>query len=269
MANNHDWPGRSVTSKVVSLLSAFSSDAQELSLNGLARRSDLPLSTAYRLASELVESGILERESRGSYRIGLRLWEIGSLAPRGLTIRDTALPFMQELHKTTQENVHLAVLDGYEALYVTKISGHRSITSKARIGQRLPLHATGVGKVLLAFSPRSLFREILARGLTPYTPRTIVAPGQLSKALAEIRRTGIAFSREELTLGAVSVASPVFDRTDSIVAALAVVGRSSGVDLQRLAPGVRMAAMGISRENRIRAVPAGNVMDVARVTSAS
>jgi DNA-binding IclR family transcriptional regulator len=268
MANNHDSsPGRSVTSKVVSLLDAFSSTAQELSLNALARRSGLPLSTAYRLASELVECGLLERESRGSYRIGLRLWEIGSLAPRGLTVRDVALPFMQELHKATHENVHLAILDGYEALYVTKISGRRSVPSKARIGQRLPLHATGAGKVLLAYAPREFFHEVVARGLTPYTPHTIVAPGQLARALAGIRRAGIALSGEELTLGTVSVASPVFDGHESIVAALAVVVRTAGVDLQRLAPGVRMAAMGISRENRIRAVSPGNLDALAQASS--
>jgi len=257
MANNHDSsPGRSVTSKVVSLLTAFSSSAQELSLNALALRSGLPLSTAYRLASELVESGLLERESRGAYRIGLQLWEIGSLAPRGLTIRDIALPFMQELHKATNENVHLAVLDGYEALYVARISGRRSVAQKARLGQRLPLHATGVGRVLLAHAPRTLLHEIVARGLTPHTPHTVVAPGHLARMLAEIRRTGVAFSREELTLGTVSVASPVFDGNESIVAALAVVVRTSGVDLQRLAPGVRMAAVGISRESRVRAIRA-------------
>ncbi len=268
MANNHgSSPGRSVTSKVVSLLDAFSSSAQELSLNALAVGSGLPLSTAYRLASELVENGLLEREGRGSYRIGLRLWEIGSLAPRGLTVRDIALPFMQELHKATNENVHLAVLDGYEALYIARISGRRSVAQKARLGQRLPLHATGVGKVLLAHAPRAFLHEIVARGLTPYTPHTVVAPGRLARMLAEIRRTGIAFSREELTLGTVSVASPVFDRNESIAAALAVVVRTSGVDLQRLAPGVRMAAMGISRENRIRAILPADTFVVAQAGS--
>jgi len=255
-------PGRSVTSKVFLLLDAFSPDARELSLNALARRSGLPLSTAYRLASELVERGALEREGRGAYRIGLRLWELGSLAPRGLTVRDVALPFMQELHKATNENVHLAVLDGYEALYVTRITGRRSVASKARIGQRLPLHATGAGKVLLAHSPREFVQEVLARGLTRYTPHTVIAPGQLRGMLAEIRRTGIAFSREELTLGTVSVAAPVFDANQAVVAALSILARTAGVDLQRLSPGVRMAAMGISRENRVRAVPTGGAPGV-------
>jgi DNA-binding IclR family transcriptional regulator len=256
--NQASSPGQSVASKVVSLLSAFSPARPELSLNAISRESGLPLSTAYRLASELVESGLLERNKPGSYRIGLRLWEIGSLAPRGLTLRDVALPFMQELHKTTNENVHLAVLDGYEALYVMRISGKRSVAAKGRIGGRLPLHATGVGKVLLAYSPPSFVREVVSRGLSRHTPHTVVAPGQLTQMLAEIRRTGIAISNQELTIGTVSVASPVLDASESIVAALAVVVRSAYADVDRLAPAVRMAAMGISRESRARALAPGN-----------
>jgi DNA-binding IclR family transcriptional regulator len=264
MANQDDSsPGRSVTSKVFSLLDAFEPTARELSLNALARRSGLPLSTAYRLASELVECGALERESRGGYRIGLRLWEIGSLAPRALSLREIAFPFMQELHKATNENVHLAIRDGYEALYVVRISGRRSVQTKTRLAQRLPLHATGVGKVLLAHAPREVLQQVLDRGLTRYTPHTIVAPGQLRRALTDIRRTGLAFSREELTLGTVSVASPVFDADQAVVAALSIVVRTAGVDLQRLAPAVRMAAIGISRENRLRAVPADGAAGVA------
>jgi DNA-binding IclR family transcriptional regulator len=260
-------PGRSVTSKVFALLDAFEPSIRELSLNELSRRSGLPTSTAYRLASELVERGAMERESRGSYRIGLRLWEIGSLCPRGLTVRDVALPFMQELHKATQENVHLAVLDGYEALYITRISGRRSVPTKARIGQRLPLHATAVGKVLLANQPREFLHEIVSRGLTRYTPHTIVAPGQLRRTLAEIRRTGVGFSREELTLGTVAVASPILDANRNVAAALSVVVRTSGVDLARLAPGVRMAAMGISRENRVRGVIPEGEFERERISS--
>jgi DNA-binding IclR family transcriptional regulator len=259
MAGNHgSSPGRSVTSKVVALLEAFSPTAPELSLNALARESGLPLSTAYRLASELVDCGLLERNKPGSYRIGLRVWEIGSLAPRGLTIRDVALPFMQELHKSTGENIHLAIRDGYEALYVTRISGKRSVAAKGRIGGRLPLYATGVGKVLLAYSSPEFIQEVVERGLTRYTPHTVVAPGQLMRMLAGIRRTGVAVSNQELTIGTVSIASPVFDASESIVAALAVVVRSAHADIDRLAPAVRMTALGISRESRARAVTPGD-----------
>lgn len=252
--NSTQWRGRSVTSKVVSLLDAFSPTDAELSLNELAGRTGLPVSTTYRLASELVEWGGLERANGSGYRIGLRMWEIGSLAPRGETVRDVALPFMHDLHQATGENVHLAVLDGREALYVEKIAGRRWISPKSRRGGRLPLHATGVGKVLLAYAPPELVDELLAAGLTRYTPHTVVTPGHLRRALAEVRRTGIAFAREEMTLGSTSVAAPIFGANERVVAALAVVQRSRRPDLKRLAPAVRTAAISASRELRARAI---------------
>lgn len=252
--NSTQWRGRSVASKVVTVLDAFSTSAPELSLNELARRTGLPLSTTYRLASELVDWGGLERADGAGYRIGMRLWEIGSLAPRGETVRDVALPFMQDLYQATQENVHLAVLNGHEALYVEKITGRSSVAVKSRRGGRLPLHATGVGKVLLAYSPPEFVGELVAAGLKRYTPYTIVAPGPLRRALGEVRRTGVAFAREELTLGSTSVASPLFGARGSVVAALAVVLRSTKADLRRLAPAVRTAAISVSRELRERAL---------------
>src|SRR5688500_7374307 len=110
------WRGRTVISKVVALLDAFSPAAPELSLGELARITGLPVSTTYRLVSELVEWGGLERAEPAGYRIGMRLWELGVLAPRGGDLREVAMPFMQDLYEATHENVHLAVRDGLEAL---------------------------------------------------------------------------------------------------------------------------------------------------------
>jgi DNA-binding IclR family transcriptional regulator len=248
--DNTKQRGRSVVSKAVSLLDAFSLTAPELSLNELAQRTELPLSTAYRLASELVDWGGLERADGAGYRIGLRLWEIGSLSQRATTVRDVALPFMQDLFLATEENVHLAILNGQEALYVEKITGRRSVRVKSRRGGHLPLHATGVGKVLLAYAPPELFDQLVQAGLKRHTPRTIVAPGQLHRALEEVRQTGVAYAREELTPGVLSVAAPVFDAKEQVIAAMAVVLHSTRADLKRLAPAVRCAAISTSRSLR-------------------
>jgi DNA-binding IclR family transcriptional regulator len=238
--------GRSVTSKVVAILDAFSADAPRLSLQGLAERTGLPQSTTYRLATELVEWGGLERGS-GGYQIGLRLWEIGELARRGEQLRDVAVPFMQDLYEATRENVHLAVLDGHEALYIEKITGRRATRVVTRRGGRLPLHATGVGKVLLAYASEELVAEVLSNSLKRYTPHTITSPAQLRRKLSEVRRTGVAFAVEEISLGAVSVAAPIFSSPSIVVAALALVVRSSRKDVQRLAPAVRATANSLSR----------------------
>jgi DNA-binding IclR family transcriptional regulator len=252
------WRGRSVISKVVSLLDAFTPATPELSLGELARITGLPMSTTYRLASELVAWGGLERADSGAgYRVGMRLWELGVLAPRNATLRDVALPYMQDLYEATRENVNLAVLDGREALYVDTIAGRGAVPVRSRRGGRLPLHATGVGKVLLAHAPERLLQELLEAGLPRYTPHTLVAPGQLRRALAEIRRTGIAYAREEMSLGSLSVASPVTDPRGTVVAALAVVLHSGRGDLRRLGPAVRTAAISTSRALQERALMGG------------
>jgi DNA-binding IclR family transcriptional regulator len=236
-----------VTSKILAILSAFTPEMREQSLNQLAQRSGLPLSTTYRLASALVDGGALEPGTHGGYRVGLRLWEVGSLAVRGLTLRDVAVPFMQDLYEVTHENVHLAVLSGLEALYVEKITGSRSISVKAKEAQRLPLHATGVGKVLLAYADEKVLDEIVAHGLDRHTPHTITNPRQLSRALAAIRKQGFAIGNEEMQLGRVSVAAPIRGPDDEVVAALSIVGRASAIDPGRLVPAVRTASLGISR----------------------
>jgi DNA-binding IclR family transcriptional regulator len=245
--NSTNTPGRTVTSKVTALLDAFSTGRPELTLNELAKITDLPLSTTYRLATELVEWGGLERVDGAGYRVGLRLWEVGSLAPRSTDPREIAMPYMQDLYAATQENVHLAVLDGHEALYIEKIAGRNAVEVKSQRGGRLPLHATGVGKVFLAFGPPTLLDEVMAAGLHRYTAHTIVAPGHLRRAVDGVRRTGTAIAREEMTLGTVSVAAPLLDAHGWAVAALSIVSRTSGTDPQRLAPAVRTAALCASR----------------------
>jgi DNA-binding IclR family transcriptional regulator len=249
VAGAGDRPGRSVVSKAVALLDAFALDEPELSLNELARRTGLPLSTAYRLASELVSWGGLERATGGGYRIGLRLLEIGARAPRGAGLQEIAVPFMQDLFVATGQNVHLAVRDGLEALYIERVTGLRSISVRSRRWGRMPLHATGVGKVLLAYASPELIDRVVSAGLARFTPYTIVAPGHLRRNLAEIRRTGIGFAHEEMTVGRLSVAAPLIDAAGQAVAAMSIVVPTS-VDPQRLAPAVRTAALCASRRLR-------------------
>jgi DNA-binding IclR family transcriptional regulator len=243
--------GRSVVSKAVSLLDAFALDDVELSLNELARRTGLPLSTAYRLANELVSWGGLERAEGGGYRVGLRMLEIGARAPRSSTLHEIVVPFMQDLFVATRENVHLAVTAGHEALYIERVTGLRSIAVKSRRWGRMPLHTTGVGKVLLAYADGDFVDQVIAGGLRRFTPYTIVAPGHLRRNLAEIRRAGVGFAYEEMSVGRVSVAAPLFDANGRAVAALSIVVPTTA-DPQRLAPALRLAALCASRRLRER-----------------
>src|SRR5688572_3506982 len=116
MAGGGSQPGQSVISRVLSVLDAFDVAHPRLTLSGIARRADLPLATTHRLVGELVRWHGLHRGEDGHYEVGLRLWEVGLLAPLHIRLRETALPFLQTLYEATRENVHLAVRDGNEAL---------------------------------------------------------------------------------------------------------------------------------------------------------
>ena len=247
MTRNDALHGKSVISKAVSVLEAFSPAAPRLSLKQLAVSTGLPQSTAHRLASELVAWGGLERVDGGGYQIGLRLWEIGALAVRGESVREIALPFMQDLFDAAHENVQLAILDGTQAVYIERITGRGAVPTVSRPGGRLPLHATGVGKVLLAYGSDDLLAAVLAKELTRYTAHTIVVPGHLRRALTKVRRDGVAFANQEMSMGSVSVASPLLLSEGSAIAALEVVVGADRSDLRRLATAVQATANSVSR----------------------
>ena len=237
--------GGSMAARVLSLLGAYDADAPRLSLSQMAERAGLPLSTAHRLVAELVAWGALVRRPDGRYEIGRRLWDLGLLAPVSLGLREVALPFLQDLSAATGENAHLAVRDGTSALYVERIAGRSAVPIVSRTGSRLPLHATGVGKVLLAHAPEEVVREVLAAA-TRATPYTVVAPGVLRRQLLEVRRRGYAQTAEEMTLGTRSVAVPVRDDDGQVVAALGVVVSATRRDVTRLVPALEVAARGVT-----------------------
>lgn len=240
----------SVASKVAAILSAFSFGTHHLTLAELAKRTGIPTSTAYRLATELVARRILERTD-GGYRIGLWLWEVGSRAPRSATLQEVVLPYMEDLYEVTKENVHLGVLVGDEVLYVERITGHRAVPVQSRRAGRLPLHATGVGKVLLAYSD-GLVERLAGNAFARFTPHTVVDVDKLRAELAEIRRTGVAYANEELTPGTLSVAAPLLNAQGTALAALSLVVRSHRADVRRLGPAVQTAARAAARELRSR-----------------
>lgn len=246
MSGNLGTPGTSVSSRLLSVLECFDVATPQMTLTEISAKTGLPLSTTRRLLAELTEWGGLERLVDNRYRIGVRLWTIGSLAPQQRGLREAALPLMHDLYTATEENIQLVVLDGYEALCIEKIAAASAVASRTAVGGRLPLHATAVGKCLLANSPRELYVEVAKRGLTRQTKYTITEPGRLANGLREVRRTGVAFSREEMSLGAVSAASPIIAGGGVLMGALGIVAHSTK-QLKHLGPAVRTAALTISR----------------------
>lgn len=239
-------PGRSVTSKVLALLDAFTPSTPELTLSELARRADISLPTAHRRARELLEWGALERGPDGSFHIGLRLWEVASLAPRGLALREAAMPFLEDLYEVSRENVQLAVREGLELVFVERIAGRHAVPVLTRVGGRFALHATGVGLVLLANAPADVQEAVMAAPLHAYTKKTITDPVRLRETLAAVRRNGYAVSDGQVTLDALSVAAPIAG-LEGVVAAVSLVVRADTTQPQALAPLVMAAGRGIAR----------------------
>jgi DNA-binding IclR family transcriptional regulator len=242
-----------VLSRAIAILDSFSRDRPEQTLASIVRTTGLAPATVHRLLAELVEWGGLERTARGRYRIGLRLWQLGALAPGSRRLRDAALPYLEDLYEATHQVVHLAVLDAGEVLYVEKLSARpeaAAVSVASEVGKRLPLHATGPGKVLLAFSPPAVQEAVLAGDLARQTPQTITDPTRLRRSLAEVRRAGVCISRDEMTVGASSVAAPVFDADRTVVAAVSVVVPTGARSLAPLVPVVRAACLGITRALR-------------------
>jgi DNA-binding IclR family transcriptional regulator len=237
----------SVTARVLAVLAVFSAERPELNLTEISRRARLPLTTTHRIVAELAAWGALERSDEGRYRIGLRLWEVGVLAPRGLDLRELAMPFLEDVYEVTRQNVQLAVLDGTEALYLERLSGRGAVNVVTRVGSRLPLHATGVGLVLLAHADPELQEQVLAAPLKRFTAKTLASAGEVRRALAETRRTGVAISDGQIELIALSIAAPVWGPRGTVVAALSVVVPAATSDARAYVPLVRAAARGISR----------------------
>ncbi|HEV7897941.1 MAG TPA: IclR family transcriptional regulator [Planosporangium sp.] len=236
-----------VLGRALAILETFSNERPEQTLGMITRATGLPPATVHRLLAELVGWGAVERVGRGRYQIGMRLWQLGSLAPGGRGLRDAALPFLEDLFEATHQVVHLAVLDGRTVLYVEKLMARPEVEVVSRVGRRLPLHSTGPGKVLLAYGPQALFDDVVAAGLPKLAANTITDPDGLRQALADIRRTGFCLSRDEMTQGASSVAAPVFGPGREVLASISVVVPSSTKNLYALVPAVRVAALGISR----------------------
>ena len=237
--------GPSVTSRALALLAAFDEQHRRLGLTRLAERADLPLPTAHRLVGELVAWGALTRTASGEYVVGRRLWDIGLLAPVQSGLREVASPYLHDLYGATLATVHLAVRDGTEVLYVDRLRGHASVPVVSTVGSRLPMHATGVGKVLLAHAPEPVRAVVLAH-LTRVTPYTVVAPGTLRRQLARVLKDDYATTSEEMSLGACSIAVPV-RAGDRVVASLGVVVPSLRKDRVKLVTALQVAARGIGR----------------------
>ncbi|MGW5113170.1 IclR family transcriptional regulator [Nocardia sp. NPDC004123] len=233
--------------KALALLSSFTPHHLTMGVTEIARRANLPKSTAHRLLSVLVEWEMITK--RGTeYSPGGRLTELAALSaqPDTQDLRRVALPYLLDLYEMTHETVNLCVLVGDDVLYVEKIHGHNCVNSPALVGVRLPAANTAVGKALLAFS-ETVVVDRAARNLRPATSSSISSPAQLARELAAIRRTGIAYDRQETRPGLSCIAAPVRSWSGTVVAAVSISGSVQRFQPATAAPAIRTAAAGIAK----------------------
>lgn len=239
--------GEPVLDRAFRIMTAFGPAHRSLSLTALSARAGLPKATALRLARTLVAWGALERSANGEYVIGLRLLEVASLAPRGHGLRATALPYLEDLHHATGQHVLLAVRDGEQAVLIERLSARDAGRVMYRVGGRLPLHATGVGMVLLAHAPVAVQDEVLGGDLTLRPENITRTPRELRAQLAAVRRQGTAVMVRQWPEPVTSVAAPVLGKQGTPVAALSVVTLSARAESAALTPAVIAVARAISR----------------------
>jgi len=232
--------------RAAAILDAFDEQHRELTLAALVTRCGLPRSTAHRTADKMLRLGWLDKPS-DRYRIGNRLFEISGLAPVRHELRETALPYLHDLHHATRTTVQLGVLSGTQVLLVEKITGHRPMPMLSQVGALLPANCSALGQAILAYSDEATVQAVIDAGLKARTPRTITTATGLRRALAAVPDRGLAVEREEGNIGISCVAAPIFGPLGRVVAAVSVTGPTALVRADRAGPAVRLAAAATSR----------------------
>jgi DNA-binding IclR family transcriptional regulator len=217
-------PAIQVLERAFALLDVLAAHRDPVSLKEISDRTGLHPSTAHRILNDLAAGRFVDRPEAGSYRLGMRLLELGNLVKARLDVRDAALGPMRELHKLTHQPVNLSVRQGDEIVYIERTYSERSGMQVVRaVGGRAPLHLTSVGKLFLAHDDPQRVRAYAARtGLAGHTRNSITDITRLERELATVRQTDVARDNEELELGVRCMAAGIFDDQGKLVAGLSI-----------------------------------------------
>jgi IclR family transcriptional regulator, carbohydrate utilization repressor len=217
-------PTIQVLERTFALLDMLAAQPEPVSLKEISERTGLHPSTAHRILNDLTLGRYVDRPQAGSYRLGMRLLELGNMVKDRIDVREAALGPMRELHKLTHQAVNLSMRQGDEIIYVERSYSERSGMQVVRtVGGRAPLHLTSVGKLFLAFDEPARVRSYAARtGLTGHTRNSITDIARLERELTTVRSTGLARDDEELELGVRCMAAGIFDDQGKLLAGLSI-----------------------------------------------
>lgn len=221
---DHHTPTIQVLERTFALLDVLAAQNDPVSLKEISERTGLHPSTAHRILNDLAAGRFVDRPEAGSYRLGMRLLELGNLVKARLDVREAAVGPMRELHKITHQPVNLSVRQGDEIVYIERTYSERSGMQVVRaVGGHAPLHLTSVGKLFLAYDDPARVRAYATRtGLAGHTRNSITDLARLERELAQVRATNVARDDEELELGVRCMAAGIFDDQNKLVAGLSV-----------------------------------------------
>ena len=225
-------PNIQVIERMFALIDVLASREEAISLKEISERTGLHPSTTHRILNDLAVGRFVDRPEAGSYRLGMRLLELGNLVKARLNVRDVAFQPMRELHKLIQQPINLSVRQGDEIVYVERAFSERSGMQVVRaIGGRAPLHLTSVGKLFLALDDAQRVRAYAARtGLSGQTRNSITQLAALERELTKVRQSGVARDNEELELGVRCIASGIYDDQGKLIAGLSISAPTERMD---------------------------------------
>lgn len=261
-------PGKTKTrlssvANAIRLIKVFSDESYEIGITDLGKRLLLPKSTVHRLASTMIDAGVLEQNAEsGKYRLGLVMFELGSLVRRKMDFSSEAKSFLIALRDKTGETAHLAILDHSSIIYINCLESANAVRMRLDVGTRKPAHATAAGKVMLAFQPAEALSKLLTAGLKEQTVNTIVDLTTFRLELATIKARGYAIADEENEIGVRSLAAPVRDHFGNVIAAVSIAGPAQRLTKKALAsfvPDIVSSAEAISLRLGFKPLDAGRL----------
>jgi len=245
--------------RAIEILECLASRGGCASLSELADDLGLCRSTVHGQLATLKQRGMVAQETNACYVLGIKLFELGTIAVSRLDLRTCAGPVLERLVDQFQETVHLVIGDGLDVIYIDKRESLRSVRIVSQVGARLPAYCTAVGKAILAFQPEEELERLLSGAeLQAWSPNTITDKEILKLHLQGVRHRGYALDNEEIFEGLCCVGAPIQDHTQQVIAALSVAGPSVRLGSDRIdeiIPAVTAAAAEISRQLGYRQPP--------------
>lgn len=248
--------------KAIRVMHLFSIAEPRLTLAEISQRLEMPKSTAHNLLNTLLSEGFIEKVDGDYYALGTAIIALTQNVRANVELRDRAAPLLRRLADACKESVYLTIRDGDYALYIYAIESSQRLLARTAVGDRAPLHCTGVGKAILSALKPEAVNEIIERaGLPAFTPNTITTRDKLFAELEQTRQRGHARDNQEHEINTYCVAAPIFDASGHVIGGCSISGLDSEIIGKRIS-GLSQEIMGTAQEisRRMGYVPATTAM---------